>query len=180
MRVLCISMSIFAAGFMIHWIWWRVKIPQRQTASLLAVFSLTLVAGLMALSLPATAGETAGETVGERHFWELRNAWEIAHVACFGVAAMLAYVVAYSALEERSPSMTILTHVADSGERGQSREVVEAMLLGVSPVEIRLAAMERDGMVREEAGSLVLTSKGWAWAKTFAAWRRLLRFRLGG
>ena len=51
--------------------------------------------------------------------------------------------------------MTILTHVADSGERGQSREVVEAMLLGVSPVEIRLAAMERDGMVREEAGSLV-------------------------
>ena len=41
------------------------------------------------------------------------------------------------------------------------------MLLGVSPVEIRLTAMERDGMVREEGGSLVLTSKGWAWAKTF-------------
>jgi len=76
--------------------------------------------------------------------------------------------------------MTILTHVADCGKRGQSREVVEAMLLAVSPVEIRLAAMERDGMVLEEAGSLVLTSKGWAWAKTFSAWRRLLRFRLGG
>ena len=176
MRVLCLAMSIFAAGFMIHWIWWRVKIPQRQTASLLAVFSLTLVVGLMALSLPTTVGET----VGERDFWKLRNAWEIAHVACFGVAAMLAYVVAYSALEERSPSMTILTHVADSGERGQSREGLETMLLGVSPVEIRLTAMERDGMVREEGGSLVLTSKGWAWAKTFSAWRRLLRFRLGG
>ena len=172
MRILCIALTIFAAGFMLHWIWWRVRIPRRQTAALLAVFSLTLAAGLVALSLRAA--------LGEPRFWELRNAWEVAHVACFGIAATLAYIVAYSALEERSPSMTILTRVADSGERGQSREELQALLLHVSPVEIRLAAMERDGMVRDEAGIVVLTPKGWAWANTFSSWRRLLRFQPGG
>lgn len=93
---------------------------------------------------------------------------------------MLAYVVAYSAIEERSPSMTILTRVADSGSRGQSREEIQAMLFNISPVEIRLTAMVRDGLVRDEAGSIVLTTKGWAWANTFTTWRRLLRFQLGG
>jgi len=172
MRVLCIAVTIFAVGFTLHWLWWRVRIPRRQSATLLVIFSGTLVAGLVALSLHAADGE--------QRFWVLRNAWEAAHVACFCVAAMLAYVVAYSALEERSPSMTILTRVADSGQRGQSREELQAMLLDVSPVEVRLAAMLRDGMVREEADSAVLTPKGWAWANTFSAWRRLLRFRLGG
>ena len=93
---------------------------------------------------------------------------------------MLAYVVAYSALEERSPSMTILSRVADAGSLGHSREELQAMLVNVSPVEIRLSAMVRDGMVREDGGTVVLTAKGWAWANTFTMWRRMLRFRLGG
>jgi magnesium-transporting ATPase (P-type) len=172
MRVFCIAVTIFAVGFMLHWLWWRVKIPARQTAVLLTTFSGTIFAALVLLSI--------GAADGEARFWELRNSWEVAHVASFCVAAMLAYVVAYSALEERSPSMTILTRVADSRQRGQSREELQAMLLDVSPVEIRLSAMLRDGMVREEAGSVVLTPKGWAWANTFSAWRRLLRFSLGG
>jgi len=172
MRVLGMAVAFCAAGFAIHWIWWRVRIPRRQTATLLGIFTLMLTAGLVMVTLRGTAAEPRA--------WELRNAWEIAHVACFGIAAMLAYAVAYSALEERSPSMTILTRVADSGSRGQSREELQSVLLDVSPVEIRLAAMERDGMVRNNGGRLVLTPKGWAWARTFSAWRRLLRFRLGG
>ena len=93
---------------------------------------------------------------------------------------MLAYAVAYSAIEERSPSMTILSRVADSGSRGWSREELQSILLSVSPIEIRLAAMVRDGMVREDMGKVMLTAKGWAWANTFSLWRRLLRFDLGG
>jgi len=40
--------------------------------------------------------------------------------------------------------------------------------------------MVRDGMVRDDAGMIMLTGKGWAWASTFSTWRRLLRFQLGG
>jgi hypothetical protein len=166
-RILTIAIGLPAVAFLTHWLLWRVRIPARQTLSLLAIFLATLVIGLFSSAWWSPA-------------WRFTNAWEVLHVAMFHVAAMLAYVVAYSAIEERSPSMTILSRVADSGNRGQSREELQAMLVNVSPVEIRLAAMLRDGMVRDEAGSMVLTTKGWAWANTFTTWRRLLRFRLGG
>lgn len=166
-RVLSIALACFAAGFLIHWLVWRVRIPTRQTAWLLAIFSGTLAAALATAPWWPLA-------------WRFANAWEVLHVVIFHVAAMLAYVVAYSAIEERSPSMTILSRVADAGSRGQSREELQALLVGVSPVEIRVAAMLRDGMIREEAGRLMLTAKGRTWAGTFTTWRRLLRFELGG
>jgi hypothetical protein len=166
-RILTIAIGVYAAAFVAHWLLWRVRIPTRQTAALLAIFSGTLVIGLVSSAWWPPA-------------WQFTSGWELLHVAIFHVAAMLAYVVAYSALEERSPSMTILSRVADAGSSGQSREELQAMLVDVSPVEIRLAAMVRDGMVRDESGTIVLTNKGWAWANTFTTWRRLLGFRLGG
>jgi len=166
-RILTIAIGLSTAAFLAHWLLWRVRIPARQTLALLVIFSATLVIGLCSSPWWPPA-------------WRFTSGWEVLHVAIFHVAAMLAYVVAYSALEERSPSMTILSRVADAGSRGQSREELQAMLVNVSPVEIRLAAMVRDGMVRDDAGTIVLTNKGWAWANTFTAWRRLLGFRLGG
>ena len=68
MRVLCIALTIFAAGFMVHWICWRVRIPRRQTAALLAIFGLTIAAGLIALS--------RNQPTAEADFWALRNAWQ--------------------------------------------------------------------------------------------------------
>lgn len=167
MRILTIAIGLSSTAFLAHWLLWQVRIPARQTAALLAIFSATLIIGLAISPWWPPA-------------WRFTNAWEVLHVAIFHVAAMLAYVVAYSALEERSPSMTILSRVADAGSRGQSREELQAMLINVSPVEIRLAAMVRDGMVRDDEGVISLTAKGWAWANTFTTWRRLLRFRLGG
>jgi hypothetical protein len=166
-RVLSIALFCSAAAFLAHWIVWRVRIPVRQTAWLLVIFSSTLVAAVCSSPWwPATCRFT--------------NGWELLHVAVFHVASMLAYIVAYSAIEERSPSMTILSRVADSGDRGQSPEELHALLVDVSPVEIRLAAMLRDEMIREESGRLVLTAKGRAWANTFATWRGIMRFELGG
>lgn len=166
-RILTIAITLSATGFLAHWLLWRVRIPARQTAALLVIFSVALVIGLFSSAWWPLA-------------WRFTSVSEVLHVAMFHVAAMLAYVVAYSALEERSPSMTILSRVADSGSRGKSREELQAMLVNVSPVEIRLAAMVRDGMVRDDAGMIVLTNKGRAWANTFSTWRRLLRFQLGG
>jgi len=155
------------AAFLAHWLFWRVRIPARQTAALLAIFSATLVIGLISSAWWPPA-------------WQFSSTWQVLHVVIFHIAAMLAYVVAYSALEERSPSMTILSRVADAGRAGQSRDELQVMLVNVSPVEVRLTAMVRDGMVREDGGTVVLTAKGWAWANTFSLWRRMLRFRLGG
>lgn len=166
-RVLTVSMASVMLAFVIHWFVWRIRIPQRQSATLLAIFSATLLLGIATSRWWPVA-------------WRFTSPWEVLHVASFHVAAMLAYVVAYSALEERSPSMTMLTRVADAGSSGLSREQVESSLMHVSPVETRLAAMLRDRMLLEEGDRFVLTAKGRAWVGTFSGWRRMLGFRMGG
>ncbi len=171
MRVLLTAVALTTTAFVAHWIWWRIRIPRRQTATILATFTIVLVIGL---------GISAGPTVITPLTWRLGSFWEALHVAGFHVAAMLAYVVAYSAIEERSPSMTILSRVATSGPEGVGRREIESLLKNVSPVEIRIAAMVRDGMVRNDEGHLALTAKGRAWAGIFSWWRTFLGFAKGG
>jgi hypothetical protein len=171
MRVFLIATALAATSFLAHWVWWRIRIPKRQTAALLATFSLVLVVGLTAV---------VGPTGIAPRSWRLDNAWEVSHVAAFHVAAMLAYVVAYSAIEERSPSMTILSRVATSGPAGAVRDELEMLLKTVSPVEIRIAAMIRDGMIDDDNDHLVLTAKGRAWATLFSWWRTFLGCTKGG
>ncbi len=171
MRVFLVATAFATAAFLFHWLWWRIRIPRRQTAAILATFSLVLLVGLAA---------TAGSSAAVPPEFRLRSLLEVVHVAGAHVAVMLAYVVAYSAIEERSPSMTILSRVAIVGPEGVWRRDLESLLRKVSPVEIRIAAMLRDGMVRNPDGGLALTTKGMAWAATFSALRRFLGFEKGG
>ncbi|MBU6275163.1 MAG: hypothetical protein KGQ61_00835 [Planctomycetes bacterium] len=170
MRTALTAFGLFTTGFVVHWLVWRVRIPLRQTASLLGIFAVTLVVGLAVLTSPAA------EAFGCR----LGSPWEVLHVAEFHVAAMLAYVVAYSAIEERSPSMTILTAVADSGPGGLRRADVEGCLRGLAPLERRIDALVRDGMVDRSGDDLRITAKGRQWAATFGATRRVLGMTKGG
>lgn len=169
MKLACFAFGLFAAGFLAHWVVWRIRIPQRQSAALLAILLAALVVGLVAApSIPALQD------------WRPTGFWQMLHVAVFHVAMALAYVVAYSALEARSPSMTLLTHVADAGPRGRTQDELFAVLGGMTPIESRLAAMTRDQMIVVEASSYRVTSKGEAWARTFGSWRRLIRLQKGG
>jgi hypothetical protein len=98
----------------------------------------------------------------------------------FHTACSLAYIVAYSALEHRSPSMTLLVAVADSGTAGCSHEELRGLLAGASPVEVRLDAMVHEGMVVRDGDGYRLAPKGRAWATVLTNWRRLLGMPPGG
>ena len=63
------------------------------------------------------------------------------------MALSLAYIVAYTAIEGRSPSMALLVYVADARGQGRTREELESLLRGENPVAARLEAMLRDSMV---------------------------------
>jgi hypothetical protein len=169
MHVACAAFGLFVVAFVIHWLWWRVRVPKRQTAAILLLFFAVLGGGLVALlTVPALAAR------GPWGFWQL------VHIGIFHIAMTLAYVVAYSALEERSPSMTLLVFVAGSGEQGRSRSELEGVLVGFTPVETRIAAMARDGMIVLDGPLCRITPKGRIWATTFGAWHRLIRFEKGG
>ncbi|MEN6494376.1 MAG: hypothetical protein ABFD16_08795 [Thermoguttaceae bacterium] len=169
MRIASVAIGLFCAAFLVHWLVWRIHVPRRQSAAILLILLAMLPLGLavMAFVPPGQA-------------WTPRGVWEYLHVAIFHVAMTLAYVVAYSALEDRSPSMTILVHVANAKGAGRTREELVAILKGRRPVERRFEALVRDNMVEEVDGVYRLTSKGKQWAWTFLQWRRLLKMDKGG
>jgi hypothetical protein len=163
-----LAAGIFSLTFFLHLLWWRIALPTRQTTALLGLFFGALSVWL-ALS----------------HFMPGRwftavDRWQAIHVAVFHTACTLAYVVAYSALEHRSPSMTLLVTVADAGANGCTHEELRRLIAGASPVEVRLDAMVHDGMVARDADGYRLAPKGWAWATVLAHWRRLLGMPQGG
>ncbi len=169
MKIAGLAFGLFLAAFLLHWIIWRIRIPQRQTAALLVILLGALPVGLAAvLLLPAL------------QFLAPLGFWEVMHVAEFHVALSLAYIVAYSALEGRSPSMALLVYVADSRGQGRTRAELEALLRSQRPVESRLEAMLRDDMVSESGGVYRLTAKGWAWARSLGAAREFLKMEKGG
>lgn len=168
MRLTLMASSLFAIAFLVHWLVWRIRIPSRQTLALLGIFTGVLAAWSVAVAL---APDTQ---------FAPRSTWEWLHVAVFHLSLTLAYVVAYSAIEHRSPSMTALMFVADAGVAGRSVAEVQSLLEAASPVEVRLHAMVREGMIRREDGGYRLADKGRAWAMTLSAWRRLLGLPRGG
>ena len=172
MRVACLAVVVVIAAFAIHWTMWRIRIPRRQTFVLLVIFTTTLLVGLT--SAAGLSIFTGYSLCGLHGFWECLQ------VAIFHIAWMLAYVVAYSALEERSPSMAILTQIANSKKQGRSREELEENFKGFCPIEIRVNAMIRDHMIDQLDGDYALTAKGRQWARVFSTWRTLLGFAKGG
>jgi hypothetical protein len=169
MKIACVAAGLFSFAFFLHWIVWRIKIPSRQTAALLLILLGVLPVGLVAIGVLPRLQSFA--PVGF---------WEYLHVSIFHVAMSLAYVVAYSALEQRSPSMTVLVFVAASRRQGRTREELVDLLKGMLPVEARLDAMLRDGMLADVNDIYQLTAKGRLWDYCFAAWRRLTKLSKGG
>ncbi|MGO9108223.1 MAG: hypothetical protein ACLP9L_03225 [Thermoguttaceae bacterium] len=169
MKVAGLAIGLFLAAFLLHWMIWRIKIPRRQSAALLVVLLGTLPVGLaVVVYVPAF------QFLGPLGFWQCL------HAAIFHVMMSLGYVVVYSALEERSPSMSLLTFVADAGPEGRTLEELRLLLAGFRPVESRLQAMIRDHMVVETQTSYQLTAKGRVWAQVFSCWLRLMGASRGG
>ena len=142
--------------------------PRRQTAALLAILFGVLAAWIAAWIL------APGNPLAPRSWLECL------HVCIFHASLSLAYIVAYTAIEHRSPSMTVLISVADSGGAGRSRDELRSLLQDAMPVERRLDAMAREGMIVADGPDIRLAAKGRAWAAALSVVRRLLGLPRGG
>ncbi len=169
MRIAALELTLFSAAFLLHWILWRIRVPRRQSAVLLAVLLAALPVGLAVVTfMPAL------------QLFRPHGFWQFVQVSTFHIALTLAYVVAYSAIEGRSPSMTLLSYVADARGKGRSRAELEAVFRDDDPVTLRLEALVRDNMIARDGSGYVLTAKGWGWARCFGTFRSLLKMQKGG
>jgi hypothetical protein len=169
MRIAGLAFGLFLVALLLHWIVWRIRIPRRQTAALLVILLGALPVGLAAVIWVPTL-----------QFFGPIGFWEVLHISTFHVALSLAYIVGYTAIEGRSPSMALLVHVADARGKGCTREELHRVLRGENPVAARLEAMLLDGMVVQANGAYRLTAKGWAWARALGYFRSLLGMEKGG
>jgi hypothetical protein len=169
MRLTSYSVGLFLLAFAIHWLQWRIRLPQRHTTALLWTFMGTLAAGLVALlMMPELYAPAPGPV------------WPLVQVALFHIGAAFAYIIIYSTLEAQSVALALVKHVAAAGENGRSRAELSSFLDGVQTLGARLDAMLRDGLLVEQAGAYRLTPKGLHWARLFGAGRWVLNLDVGG
>ena len=128
-----------------HVVWWRVKLPRRQTKALVLVFSATL---LIAAGLWAASG---------RPFVSLS---ELPSIAVLYLGAVACYLITYSGVEQTSPSLVIVRAIAAAGEHGCTWEDLATVITEEQCVRPRLEALLREGMLAPVNGGLILTPRG--------------------
>jgi hypothetical protein len=166
MNIVFHALGLLSIAFAIHWVLWRTVPPRRHTPALLVIFFGTVVGWLL-----ITSTQLMGPPI---------KGWIQIQVTIFHSSLSLAYIVAYSAIEHRSPSMTLLVAVANAGSSGFSRNELQQLLTTSSPVEKRLEAMVRERLVYTSNLGYHLTPKGRFWARFFWQSRRLFGVPKGG
>ncbi len=163
--------AALACAFVLHVAVWRVRVPRRQTRSLLLIFFGALVAALALLvGLSRAGGLPPTSRLGPTCL----------HLVLFHTAITLAYVITYSAVEADSPSLLIVLAVAEAGRDGLPVKRLEERLNDDVLVRPRLANLVRDGTIARGSDGCRLTRKGRAFIRIFIAARRVLGAGKGG
>ncbi len=169
MKVAGFAVCLFAAAFAIHWLLWRVWVPRRQIFWLLIIFFVLLPVGL-----------AYGPWLTGLHRFAPNVFWEHLHVAVFYVAVSLGYIVTYSALEEDSPTLSLVAFLGDAGGRGRSREELHGLFDNDAIAGSRFRALLASNLVERAGDGYALTARGRFWARVFYTFRVVYRMNKGG
>jgi hypothetical protein len=173
MNVLLISICLFTFAFVLHVAVWRIRLPHRQTRTLLIMFM-----GVMAAAFAVFwyAGRTSPEyaAVVPMHLSDYLQ------IALFHVSFTLSYVITYSALEADSPSLVIVRAIEAAGPEGLDKDVLYEKLNDDILVLPRVRDLIRDEMAVIEDGKYRLTEKGRSFIGLFIFYRKLMGAPLRG
>jgi hypothetical protein len=154
---LLISLALFGAAWLVHLVWWRVRLPRRQSMALLAVFAVVPL-------LAAAAG-------GARFI----AAAEVPAAAALYLGAVGCYLILYTGVEQTSPTLVIVRALQAARPRGCSAEELAQLVTDELFVRPRLEALVADGIAAATADGWVLTARGRRTARLAAALARVLR-----
>jgi hypothetical protein len=169
MRLFFAGTSLLALAFLVHVVFWRVFVPERQTRGLLLIFILT-PAAVLAVSvsssvLPIFTGLTVPEAL---------------RLALFYVSCSLVYICIYSAVEVSSPTLTIVSYIASGGSAGYTEQEISNLFLERDDVEIRISSLMTSRLIAIDEGRCRLMQKGRFIAMMFEFASIVFRLPLGG
>jgi hypothetical protein len=146
MTVLLSALGLFGLSWLLHFAWWRLRLPTHHTKALVVVFAGTPVAAAAALAL------------SDNHAVFTSADW--ASLALFHMGASLCYLITYAGVEETSPSLVIIRALERAGKRGATRDDLQPCITDEQFITPRLDSLTRDGFVLLDHGSYRLTERG--------------------
>jgi hypothetical protein len=167
MTVLLAGAGLLFLSFCAQLVLWRIFVPGRQIRALLVVFFLVPWAVIGVLQIVGTPTALA-----------IISAAEGVRLAIFYSACALAYTVLYSAIEQQSPTLAIVSYVAKR-PRCTYADLVDKFGKG-HELSHRIELLTRSEFVRQESGRYRLAPAGHRFAKLFDAANRLFGLESGG
>ena len=174
MTILFWGSALFISAFLIHLVLWKIRLPKRQTKTILQIFFAVLIIGILVLcNLPDSPV-----------FWGITppvSFAEYIQISSFFISLTLAYMITYSALEADSPSLVIVTTIANAGQNGLDKKKFDELMNDNILVNPRIRDLLLNKMVEMDEDRYVLTPKGALFARIFIIYREMMNVsRKGG
>ncbi len=160
MQLAFIGVGLFVLAFVIHLVWWRIRLPYRQLPTLFKWFLLFFPLSLGALHL---LGLWPTERV---------DSPATAVVALLYFSLTITYVITYSALEADSPTLTLIRWIAQRPD-GATEEELESFMATRPFIHARLKALDVDKMTVQRDGRIYLNGHPSLFFRLIIAWRAL-------
>jgi hypothetical protein len=160
MRLAFTAFGLFLTAFLIHLLWWRIRLPKRQLPTLLKWSVLFFPLGLGGLNLcgqwPASLFTSPATVV----------------VGLLYFSLTITYVITYSALEGDSPTLSLMRWIARHPQ-GVSEKELESFIASRPFIEARLKALEADGLTEERNGAVFIKGRPSLFFRIVLGWRAL-------
>ena len=167
MTVLLAGIGLLFLAFCVQLVLWRIFIPSRQIRALVVIFFLVplVVFGVVQL-------------IGTPIALTALSPAEVVRLASFYVSCALTYIVLFSAIEEQSPTLAIVSYVAKEPQC-TGGDLVDRFGKG-HELSHRIELLDRSEFVKREGDRYWLAPAGDRLAKLFDAANRLFGIEPGG
>jgi hypothetical protein len=167
MRLFLAGLLLLLLAFFVHIVAWRLRLPRRSIRALLCIFAATplVVVPIYFAVEPSPA---------------FTDASDVLRILLFYGSCSLVYIVLYSAIESKSPSLAIVSYVASCGSAGCAEADFADHIVDDEGISTRIAAMKTSQMVAVSDGQCTLAPAGRRWAKLFEFASFIFRLPLGG
>lgn len=169
MKVLIFCIILTAAAVISSLILWKIHRPRNSVTALLIIFAGILCGGL-----------TSAWILNKGYGVFPAGFWEFLHATFFYVPVMLGCIITFVALEDDSPTMTIVRFVEQAGEKGRSRGQIRQIISDEALILPRLGAMMSTGWIEYSENKYHATAKGRFYNKLLALAPKLLNISREG
>jgi hypothetical protein len=171
MKIFFWGIVFFSLVFIVHLLIWRIRVPKKQTQTLLALYACGAAAGGLVIPL---LNQILPKALSVGSFAEILT------IFVFYGSIALGYIAFYSLLESDSPTLTLIRGLTEAKSQGMTIEELYEMMSKKQFVRSRLEQLLKDGWVIRSGNTYCATQAGKGFLSIFNFQRRLFKLKSKG